>query len=253
MKIRYVIQFFIIITSLCSCGLAIHFIGTQTKHDSSPIDTEGITNIASPSNDDNKIYTTNRSFIFEVNQWQNKKHIQFDLEMIVIPGSFNTNESKIKYKYHYNPKDLTTEQLTDFGYDSIGNFRPEFTSFTESGHYFEFHPPRSKSLECLEAAPFPFIPMQVVKGRKSKQYLYIPRGNWGKLEGSKITWRYEIDSVNYIHDTIPYFCRVSATADSKKGGHNTLQTYFNIDSGFTKWSYRFQDSTTIDFILKKIK
>jgi hypothetical protein len=253
MKIRYFLNLFLIAALFSSCGWAIHLIGTQTTQNSGPIDTEGMTNIASPSNDDNIIYKTNRTFIFEVDQWQNKKHLKFELEMMVIPGSFNLNESKIKYKYHYDPKDLTAEQLKEFIYDSLGNFNSEITSFTESVKALGFHPPRTKTLEYLEAAPFPEIPYPIKKGRHLKEYLFIPRGNWGKLGGSKITWRYEVDSVRYIHDTIPYFCHLNATADSKKGGHNTLQTWFNIDSGFTKWSYRFQDSTTIDFILKKIK
>lgn len=243
----------LILLFLSSCKLAIHMIGTQSSQYSGPIDTEGRMDIPSPSNDDNKIYTTNRSFIYEVDQYQNKKRLKFELELMVIPGSFNLNESKLKYKFRYKPEDLVAAQLVDYGYDSTGNFRPEFTSFTEVGNCFAFHPPRSKTLECLEAAPFPYVPGLIKKGRKSKQFLFIPRGNWGKLGGSKITWQYEIDSVRYIHDTIPYFCRINATADSKKGGHNTLQTYFNIDSGFTKWSYRFEDSTAIDFILKKIK
>jgi len=238
---------------LSSCKLAIHMVGTKAAQNIGPIDTEGRTDIQSLSNDDNKVYKTNRCFTFQVDQYQNKKHIRFELDMLVIPGSFNLRESKVKYKYYYNPKDLTAQQLLDYGYDSLGNFRTEITSFTESGNKFDFHPPRTQSLECLEAAPFPYIPTIIKKGITAKHLFYIPRGNWGKLGGSKIIRNYEIDSVRYIHDTIPYFCRVSATADSKKGGHNTLQTWFNIDSGFTKWSYRFEDSTAIDFVLKKIK
>ena len=253
MKVKYFIKLFLVVFSFSSCGFAIHLIGKQTAQNNGPVDTEGMVNIASPSNEDNLIYKTNRTFVFEVDQCVKKKHLKFELEMLIIPGSFNLDESKLKYKYHFDPQNLTDEQLKEFGYDGIGNFSPEITSFTESARGIDFHPPRSKSLECLEAAPFPYVPGIIRKGRKSKQYLYIPRGNWGKLGGSKIVWNYEIDSVRYINDTVPYFCRVSATADSKKGGHNTLQTYFNIDSGFTKWSYRFEDSTTVDFILKEIK
>lgn len=242
-----------LIALFSSCGLAIHVIEKQVAKNSGPIDSEGMTEIDSPANADNIIYKTNRAFVFEVNQWQNRKHLKFELEMLVIPGSFNLKESKIKYKYRYDPNALTGEQLKAFGLDSAGNYRPEITSFTESVNSLAFHPPRSKSLECLEAAPFPEIPYPIRKGRWSKEFLFIPKGNWGKLGGSKIKWIYRIDSVRYVNDTTPYFCRVNAVADSKKGGRNTLQTYFTIDSGFTKWSYRFQDSTAIDFVLKKIK
>lgn len=217
------------------------------------IDTEGRTDVASPYNDNNLIYKTNRTFVFEVEQRQGNRHIRFLLDMVVIPGAFNRNETKIKYKYHYQPSDLDSIELKEFGFDRFGNFTPEFTSLLEEKNDIRFHPPRSKTLVCLEAAPFPGLPYKIKKGIRVKEFLFIPRGSWGKLGGSKITWKYEVDSVSYVQDTVPYFCEVSATADSKKGGHNTLKLHFNTDSGFTKLSYRFQDSTAIEFNLKEIK
>lgn len=235
-----------------SCGWIIHKLSAGSGN-VAEIDTEGRTDIASPYNDNNRIYKTNRTFVFEVEQKQLNRRIQFGLDMIVIPGSFNRNETRIKYKYHYNPADLNADELKEFGFDQQGNCTPEFTSLLEEKNDIRFHPPRSKTLVCLEAAPFPGLPYKIKKGVRVKEFLFIPRGSWGKLGGSKITWRYEVDSVSYVQDTIPYFCRVIASADSKKGGHNTLDMHFNTDSGFTKLSYRFQDSTSIEFNLKEIK
>lgn len=247
------IIFFCCICFLSSCGLALHIVSSRANQNAEINDTQGKTNVTSPNNEDNAIYKTNRIFCYEVEQTQKGRHIRFALDMMVIPGSFNANQSKIKYNYHYNPIDLDTSELRLFGFDGQGKFSPEFTSLKEEKNVLYFHPPRSKTLVCLEAAPFPEVPYQIKKGTSKKVLLFIPRGSWGKLGGSKITWKYEIDSVIYHQDTIPYFCSIKAQADSKRGGHNTLQMHFNADSGFTRLSYRFQDSTAIDFTLKEIK
>ncbi len=217
------------------------------------IDTEGKTGIASPYNDNNIIYKTNKSFMYEVDQVQTDRRLKFNIEMVVIPGAFNMHESRIKYKFYYDPKDLDSAELKAFGYQEQNGFAPEFSSLKEEKNDITFHPPRSKTLACLEAAPFPALRSKIEKGMQTKEFLFIPKGSWGKLGGSTITWRYRIDSVAYVNDTIPYYCHATGTADSKKGGHNILKMHFNTDSGFTKLSYRFQDLTTVDFILKEIK
>lgn len=245
--------FFVALTILLSsCGLAIHLVSSGDTSEEE-LDTEGKTNIHSPYNENNLIYKTNRVFVYEVNQTFRNRHLRFLLDLVVIPGSFNRNETRIKYKYHYNPEDLNAMELKEFGFDGYGNYANEFTSLMEEKNDIRFHPPRSKTLVCLEAAPFPGLPYKLKKGMRVKEFLYIPKGSWGKLGGSKITWRYEVDSVQYNQDSTSYFCRVNATADSKKGGHNTLLLDFKSDSGFTRLSYRFQDSTTIEFLLKEIK
>lgn len=217
-----------------------------------PMDSEGMIEIVSPYNEDNVVYQTNRTFIYEVDQHQKNRHICFQLELLVIPGAFNWEESKIKYKYHYNPSDLTQQELKDWGFEN-GCFRPEFTSLTEKKNDLRLHPPRTKTLACLQKAPFPEIPRRLAVGATREAVLFIPRGNWAELGGSKIKWKFRIDSVAYKNDTLPYFCRVQAEANSKKGGHNTLEIHFQVDSGFTKLAYRFQDLSTVDFILKEIK
>lgn len=241
------------ICMLSSCGLVIHMVSTANSQDRTEMDTEGKQDVPSPYNDNNILFKTNRTFCYQVEQIEKGRHLFFGLDMMVIPGSFNLNQSKVKYKYHYNPLDLDSNELKQFGYDGKGGFEPEFTSLIEEKNELNFHPPRSKTLTCLEAAPFPEIPFRIKKGTHSKSFLFIPRGSWGKLGGSKITWHYEIDSVAYVSDTIPYFCSVYATADSRKGGHNTLRIYFNKDSGFTKLYYHFQDSTIVNFTLTEIE
>ncbi len=217
------------------------------------MDTEGMTNVESPYNADNEIYITNRTFIYEVRQKEKNRNLKFQLELVVIPGAFNLQETKIKYKYHYDPNDLTEQELKDFGFTTQYNYLFEYSSLREIKSNVQLHPPRTKTLMCLEKAPFPELPYQLFKGSKKKGLLYIPRGNWGELAGSKIKWTYEVDSVLYKNDTIPYYCRVQGAANSKKGGYNTLEMQFKADSGFTKLSYRFQDLTTVDFVLKEIK
>jgi hypothetical protein len=237
---------------LSSCGFIILKVA-ENKEMKGPMDTEGMQDIASPYNSDNEIYTTNRVFIYEVNQKEKNRDLKFKLELLVIPGAFNLQETKIKYKYHYDPHDLTAEELADFGFKSPDNYLFEYSSVREEKHNVQLHPPRTKTLMCLERAPFPELPYKLYKGAKKKGLLYIPRGNWGDLGGSKITWNYEVDSVAFKNDTIPYYCSVRGIANSKKGGYNTLEMQFKADSGFTKLSYRFQDLTAIDFVLKEIK
>lgn len=251
--IRAILFSFTTILLFSSCGFLVHMVTTHAQNNAGELDTEGKREVASPYNDNNVIFKTNRTFVYEVNEFQRGRHLTFLLEMVIIPGAFNVNESKIKYKYHYNPKDLDSMELIAFGFDGATSYKPEYTSLKEEKNDITFHPPRSKTLVCLEAAPFPSLPPKLKKGVKTKEFLFIPKGSWGKLGGSKITWRYEVDSVTFIKDTIPYSCIVNAVADSKKGGYNTLKIHFNTDSGFTKLSYRFQDSTAIDLSLKKIK
>jgi hypothetical protein len=236
-----------------SCGLILHMVVVNSKASKGPLDTEGRTDIESPYNSDNEIYQTNRTFVYQVNQKDKNRNLKFQLELVVIPGAFNLKETKIKYKYHYNAADLTEQEQKDFGLTEQNNYLYEYTSLIEEKNTVQLHPPRSKTLTCLEKAPFPELPHKLYKGAKKEVMLYIPHGNWGELGGSKIKWRYEVDSVTFKNDTVPYYCRVQGTANSKKGGYNTLEMQFKADSGFTKLSYRFQDLTEIDFVLKEIK
>jgi hypothetical protein len=235
-----------------SCGFILLKVA-ENKEMKGPLDTEGMSNVESPYNSDNEIYKTNRTFVYEVNQHEKNRDLKFRLELVVIPGAFNLQESKIKYKYHYDPKELTAKELTDFGFKSPDDYLFEYSSVREEKKVVQLHPPRTKTLMCLERAPFPELPSELYKGSKKKSWLFIPRGNWGELGGSKITWNYEVDSVTFKNDTLPSYCRIQGIADSKKGGHNALEMEFKADSGFTKLSYRFQDLTTIDFVLKEIK
>jgi hypothetical protein len=241
-----------LIVLLSSCGFIILKVA-ENKEMKGPMDTEGMSNIESPYNSDNEIYKTNRTFVYEVDQKEKQRGLKFRLELVVIPGAFNLQETKIKYKYYYDPHELTTQELADFGFKEPDQYTAEYSSVREEKGIVQLHPPRTKTLICLERAPFPELPYQLYKGATKKSLLFIPRGNWGELGGSKIKWNYEVDSVTFKNDTVPYYCRIQGRANSKKGGYNTLEMQFKADSGFTKLSYRFQDLTAIDFILKEIK
>ena len=123
------------------------------------VDTEGIDTISSPYNFDNKVYRTNRTFVYEVNQNDIKRNYNFILELKVIPGSGNMGETKIKYKYFYKKNQLTSDEITYFGLkDSLGGyFGSEITSLFENANVVYLHPPRTKTLMKLEKAPFPEI------------------------------------------------------------------------------------------------
>lgn len=245
--------FLVLVFIFPSCGLIILKVADNKNRNACPMDTEGMDNIESPYNLDNTVYRTNRRFLYEVYQQEKGRSLKFKLELVVMPGVFNLAETKIKYNYYYSPEDLSSQELIDFGYTEPHCYQSEYTSLSEEQNNVQLHPPRTKTLMCLERAPFPELPYPICKGSKRKGLLYIPKGNWGELAGSRIKWKYVIDSVSYKNDTLPYYCHVQSSAESKKGGYNTLEMDFTADSGFTRLSYRFQDLTCIDFILKEIK
>ncbi|MBN1598337.1 MAG: hypothetical protein JW894_08585 [Bacteroidales bacterium] len=237
----------IIISMTASCGLLIKLL----SHQNGILDTEGMDNIESPNNDDNTIFITHRIFKYHVSQREINRCINFDLEMVVIPGYVNS-QTKIKYKYKYNPADLTQEEIIDFTDSIYGLCRPTYTSVNEDKFGVDIHPPRSYTLRKLQLAPFPDVDFPIYEGRKGKGFLYIPRGNWGEWEKSKIKHNKIIKSVSYKNDSIINGCVVEGTATSKFG-ISTLEAHFQIDSGFTRLFYRFSDSSKVDFVLKEIK
>ncbi|HNW99571.1 MAG TPA: hypothetical protein PKK00_14285 [Bacteroidales bacterium] len=218
------------------------------------IDSEGIDTIPSPYNEDNKIYITNRTFVYQVYQNNINRKYNFIIELKVIPGSCNSGQTKIKYKYFYRKEELTPDEIIAFEYsDSLGGYcRQEITGVIENNIEIWLHPPRTKTLIKLEKAPFPEIKFN---SKEWNETLVIPFGNYKEigLSGSIIKWNYKIDSIKYIHDTIPYYCSIKAVATSKKGGRNTLDAVFKADSGMVKLNYFFEDKSTVKFVLKEIK
>ena len=159
----------------------------------------------------------------------------------------------VKYKYTYNATDLTQQELLDWRLEN-GSFLPEYTSVTKkANHIYLLQPPRTKTLECLKEAPFPEVLSGFTLGATGRSVRYIPRKNGGEMGGSKIKWKYSTDAVDYKQDTIPYFCGVPAEARLKNDEFNTLEMHFNVDSGFTKLTYNFEDLTSVKFVLKEIR
>jgi hypothetical protein len=131
-----------------SCGFILLKVA-ENKEMKGPLDTEGMSNVESPYNSDNEIYKTNRTFVYEVNQHEKNRDLKFRLELVVIPGAFNLQESKIKYKYHYDPKELTAKELTDFGFKSPDDYLFEYSSVREEKKVVQLHPPRTKTLMLI--------------------------------------------------------------------------------------------------------
>ncbi len=216
------------------------------------IDTEGLDTLYNFPPNNNKIFSLNKVFVYDVSQVEISRNFNFKLEMKAIPGEYIIGETKIKYKYYYSIDELLPSEKIKFGYDSLSNqCQWKITSLEETNSGISIHPPRSHSLRKLEKAPFPEVRFSS-KNWESK--LLIPPFNYRdiKMGNSIIKWNYSVDSIT-LKDTIPYKYYIHSIAESKKGGRNTLDAVFQVDSGFVKLNYFFEDSTSIDFVLKEIK
>src|SRR3569832_2881526 len=99
------------VATASSCGLFIRAVSVASTSKITDVDTEGRTDVPSPYNEDNVIFKTNRAFVYAVDQLQKGRYLRFKIEMLVIPGSFNSKETRIKYNYYYNPADLDPLEL----------------------------------------------------------------------------------------------------------------------------------------------
>lgn len=215
-----------------------------------PLDTEGSTDIPSPENSDNVVYKTNRVFVYNVTQTSATRELKFKIEMIVVPGLYH-GDTKVKYKYHYDPKDLTANELKSFGFDGE-NYKPEFGSLEESPLYFGLEHPQTNTLACLASSPTPHNPTAKNVNAPISTWLYVPHGNWGLLSAKWIKWTYIIDSVGYRNDKI-YKLAVQAKAKSRSSGVNQVNYYYSIDSGLTEMHYNLGDTARLDFVLAEIR
>lgn len=228
----------IILFSLSSCSKIFTIMRKDT-------DTEGKTDIKSKFNDDNKIYTTNRLFTYDVHQIDSARELSYKMELLVIPGKMSGG-TKIKYKYYYPSEILTSEERKAY-LDSIKNYKIEITSITEDPKSIFVHPPRAFSLKALQLSPFPQIDFPTKAGYNWSAKMYIMAG-WGELNGETVKYNFVVDKVEYSEtDSLNFTARIKAESYIDEENH-LCNAMFDFDSqlGFTNMSYAFDDSTKVE-------
>jgi len=209
------------------------------------VDTEGKTGIKSKFNDDNKIYTTNRLFTYDVQQIDAARELNYKMELLAIPGKF-TGGTKIKYKCYYTEENLTNEEKEMY-LDSNQPYKWDITNVMEDKEGVWIHPPRSYTLEKLELSPFPSIDFPTKVGDKWSYKMYIGAG-WGELKGKIVKSDFIVEKVEYSeNDSSNFTARVKA--ETYFDEENRLcNAVFDFDSqlGFTNLSYVFNDSTKLE-------
>ena len=80
-------KFFNIISICLFLSSCISFPKNIASEKNQVIDSEGIDTIPSPFNEDNKIYKTNKTFVYHVYQNDINREYHFNIELKVIPGS----------------------------------------------------------------------------------------------------------------------------------------------------------------------
>ena len=67
--IRAILFSFTTILLFSSCGFLVHMVTTHAQNIAGELDTEGKREVASPYNDNNVIFKTNRTFVYLVNEF----------------------------------------------------------------------------------------------------------------------------------------------------------------------------------------
>jgi hypothetical protein len=183
------------------------------------------------------VFKTKRTFTYQIEQYVNTEKITFIIEMRILPIK-NTKGALIRYLYKYKPEDIVDLNFQKECPDSLNGYCQRELSTLDKFNGCNFlHPPRTRSLEILEIAPFPQI---YLDKKKWSGVLSIPKNSWGIWEDTKFTWEYSVDSISYKKDSIKESYFISSTSSSKFG-INTNNFIFHIDSGFTSLNYKFQD------------
>jgi hypothetical protein len=191
-------------------------------------------------------YKTGRIFQYGVEQILVKDTLSFKLRAHVIPQK-RLKGALIEFHYFYDIQTIN-HYFYQGRLDTTSNtLRVERTSFKD-GDWVFFHPPRAYTLESLQLAPFP----QFVKtSLQSSGTLSIPKGNWGYWENSKIKCTNSIDSIHYSIDSIPLKYFISSEASSVYG-KNAAYFVYDIDSGFVKMNYQFENGNSVRITLESI-
>lgn len=209
-------------------------------------DTENIKGVESNHNDDNIVFIVYSSFRYECVQIVDKDTIDFSMELLVIPGNFNSGTT-IKYKFQYNLDQLTEKQKSHFTESSEG-YGYEITSVNEDKTEVWLHPPRSLTLMDLEIAPFPTIQLNENADSVFTLELFVGPG-WGKYSWTKIESNYKTDKIIISSDSTSKTFEVQSY--SKRKEEILCRAYFvySSEKGFVSMDYKFMNGNRIIFNL----
>ena len=194
-------------------------------------DTEGKQNIVSKYNDDNIVYKTYRTFVYQIDKDSISKQTSL-IHLKVLPGDL-FKQTKIKYKY-ISENSNSTSDSTDFW---------ELTGLIENSSNCWLHPPRSKFYE-LEFSAFPEI-RKAKKKITPKWTSKIYTGNsWGEYKNIIIN-----SSYIHLNDTLIKFkndliqCNVISASAKSKFGKVQSEFYWSEKHGFIELNYYFNKET----------
>ena len=229
-KIKSKLVIIIILSFISSCT-SFHSKRFQKKAKESRSD------IIESYSDNHHIYKTNRVFHYSVNQSTDSINFNFKLDLRIIPAR-KAKSAFIEYSYHYSKEDIKLLNLKTECPDSLkGKCRTEISTIRESTNWVLMHPPRSKSLDILELAPFPEF---IAKEKEWESELSIPKGNWGEWENTKFRWKFELDSILFDKDSVPEYHSIKSSSNSKFG-LNENNFLYHRDSGFVHMNYEFEN------------
>jgi hypothetical protein len=227
-KIILIYSFFILV-SATSCSLLFNYDPIDFE------DTENRKDIISLYNEDNFIYKTNRSFVYEIIKDSiSKTKISNYIELKIIPGSL-FKQTKIKYKFFNSLSNLTKDS----------SFFWELTGLIENNKNIWIHPPRSQYYE-LEFTAFPEIIIKKDNNKiktKWKSTTYTG-SEWGLHKNISITSKYNFDTDTILNfENINYVCQKIIAISTSKFGNTKSEFYFSNLIGFVQLNYFFKDET----------
>jgi hypothetical protein len=224
---------------------------------------------------DNRVYTTNRKFIFDYfiikagdtfkitaskvaapesdfqRDWafisrndQHEDKIE-TISIVVEPGISNGNQTKLRYEYQY---------LVDLGYRTYSST----SGVIENEMNTWMHPHRDKYFMILELNPFPFIQQPFKVGNKWTWTLGIGdhwKDDRWKIWAGEITnnCEYEIVGREKLKTKIGEMdCWVVRSTATSSIGSTGLIEYYNEDNGFVRLDFINIDKSRLTIEIKEI-
>ena len=227
MKKIILICSFLILISVTSCGLIFNYDSIDFE------DTENRKDIISLYNEDNIIYNTNNSFVYEIikDSINKTKTINY-VVLKIIPGSL-FKQTKVKYKYFKSLSNLIKDS----------SFFWELTGLIENNKNIWIHPPRSQYYE-LEFTAFPEIIFNKDDNKiktKWKSTTYTGP-EWDKYKNISITSNYNLDSDTILNfENTNYLSQKIIAYSTSKFGNIKSEFYFSNLIGFIQLNYFFKD------------